>query len=171
MSVDLGAIREAGRTVGLIDQRILAIANRVFNRRLEGLRLQSRTLDLEWLIDGGTSAIVAPLARRASFDFPVRVVGVSLFSDPLTAAGTLTVVIRRYPWDNYTALGQVPMSPLSAAAGTPALSASSSTPRQFRDTALTSWSAIDIPAGDVLELAVTQAATLTNATLTLKLAG
>lgn len=167
--INLDAMHQADQVGGDLDNRIIAIARLVVQDAQRGLNgQQSRTLELEWLIDGGTSAIVAPVSRRASFDFPVRIVGVSLFSDPLTAAGILTVVIRRYPWDNYTALGQVPMSPLSAAAGTPALSGGL---RQFRDTALTSWSAVDIPAGDVLELAVTQAATLTNATLTLKLAG
>jgi hypothetical protein len=154
------------------DNRIIAIARLVVERALRGSATPtSRTLDLEWIVDGGGSAIIAPDSKRASFDFPVTVTGVSLFSDPLGAAGTLTVVIRRYPWDNYSAAGRVPMSPLTAAAGAPALRASSPTPRQFRDVLLSTWSEVVIPAGDVLELAVTEAATLKNATLTVKLAG
>lgn len=96
MSVDLGAIREAGRTVGLIDQRILSIANRLFNRRLEGLSF-GRTRIVNVPFKFGSKGIVLvtndPLYFRLSLGGAATILGWSMAATVAGVASNRTATV------------------------------------------------------------------------------
>lgn len=172
--INLDTLQQADLVGADLDKRVIAIARLVAQDALRGFTVsaaQPNEFDLEWILDGGGVAIVTQ-TRQVVFDFAVTITGATLVGPPPpAAAGILTVVIRQYPWDNYSVTGQITMSPATAVGGAPALPAGDpwGNTRQFRDMVLDRWSALTIPAGDILELAVTQATVFRNAVLVLRM--
>lgn len=99
MSVDLKAIREAGRTVSWIDQRIIALANRLFNRRLEGLSTGGpRVINVPFVmgVKGSALAVGAHLFCRLNLGGELTVLNWSLAATiaGLAHAGSVTIDVQ-----------------------------------------------------------------------------
>lgn len=112
--------------------------------------------DIIWVMDGGGSALVAGIAGDLAIDFNCTIIGYTLLAD---AIGGLVVDVWKSAYASFpptvanSLTGVTPPTLVAAAAA--------------QDWTLAGWTTI-ITAGDVLRFNINSAATITKATLALK---